>query len=59
MHLENVAGVLQMLRDAGLKLKPSKWKFFQRRVKFLGHVFTPDGIGPGEDMVASVVNWPI
>ena len=33
-----------LLRKAGLKAAPDKTFFFLKKVKFLGHVITPDGI---------------
>ena len=35
-----------LLRKAGLKAAPDKTFFFLRKVKFLGHVISPDGIQP-------------
>ena len=35
-----------LLRKAGLKAAPDKTFFFLRKVKFLGHVISPDEIQP-------------
>ena len=35
-----------LLRKAGLKTAPDKTFFFLKKVKFLGHVISPDGIEP-------------
>ena len=35
-----------LLRKAGLKVAPDKTFFFLKKVKFLGHVISPDGIQP-------------
>ena len=35
-----------LLRKAGLKTAPNKTFFFLKKVKFLGHVISPDGIQP-------------
>ncbi|GFU59931.1 retrovirus-related Pol polyprotein from transposon 412 [Trichonephila clavipes] len=36
-HLQNIRKVLSKLSDANLKLNPSKCKFFQKEVNYLGH----------------------
>ena len=41
-HLQNLKLVLERLRRAGLKLKPSKCSLFQDKVVYLGHVVTRD-----------------
>ena len=39
-HLEHLAAVFEKLRDAGLKLSPSKWHFFKEEIKYLGHAIS-------------------
>ena len=36
--LENLECVVERLKQAGLKLKPSKCRWFQKSVKYLGHI---------------------
>ena len=36
----------QLFRKGGLKAAPDKTHFFLRKVKFLGHVISQDGIQP-------------
>ena len=45
-HTAKLSLVFQRLRKAGLKLKPTKCRLFQRRVVFLGHVLTENGTEP-------------
>lgn len=42
-HVQDVLQVLRRLQEHGIKLKPSKCKFFQRRVRYLGRVVSGDG----------------
>ena len=43
-HLVNLSRVLTRLRDAGLRLKPSKCHLVRREVEFLGHVISSAGV---------------
>ena len=43
-HLHNLQAMFQCLRDAGLKLKPSKCSFLQPEVQYLGHVILREGV---------------
>jgi len=59
-HLARLELVLDRLHEAGLKLKPEKCKFFQKRsVSFLGDVISDQGIGTNPDKVKAVVEWPV
>jgi len=42
-----------------LKLKPSKCKLFQRRVKFLGHLVSEAGIEADPERCACVTSWTL
>lgn len=57
-HEERLMKVLKRIADFGLKLSPSKCKFFQTSVKYLGHVISAQGIQPDPDKVAAVKEWP-
>lgn len=46
------------LREAHLKLKPSKCILFQKSVTFLGHVVSEEGIHTDPDKIEAVQNWP-
>ena len=58
-HLIHLRQVIGRLREAGLKLKPSKCHFVRREVQYLGHVITPEGLKPNPDHVAAVRNFPV
>jgi len=57
-HLADLETVLDRFRQARLKLKPSKCKFFQDRIKFVGHCVLSEGIEVDSDKVACIVSWP-
>src|SRR5277367_1039545 len=56
--LSRLRQVFLRLRQAGLKLKPSKCVLFKREVKFLGHVVNSKGISTDKDKTIKVENWP-
>jgi hypothetical protein len=47
------------LRDAGLKLNPSKCAFGVNRVTYLGHVISKNGIEVDPDKVQAVRDFPV
>ena len=47
-HIERLRGVFEKLSAAGLRLKPSKCKFFKSQIAYLGHIVSKDGIETGE-----------
>jgi len=58
-HLTHLRQVMNKLRSANLKLKPSKCHFIRQSVEFLGHVITPSGVGPNTKEVVAVKEFPI
>ena len=57
-HLHHLSQVFGRLKNADLKLKPSKCQFAVKEVKYLGHVLTKDGVKVDEDKVKIVKNYP-
>ena len=51
-HLDRLQAVFHRLRLAHLKLKPSKCRLFQKKVKFIGSVDSSDGIEPDPEKIA-------
>ncbi len=47
-HKRHVRKVLQVIRSAGLKLKPAKCKWFKQEITFLGHKIGVNGIKPDD-----------
>ena len=58
-QIERLALVFDRLRNAGLKLKPKKCNFFKKRVPFLGHVVSNEGISTDPEKICVVKEWPI
>jgi len=57
-HLVDLESVLDRFRRANLKLKPTKCKFFQGRIRFVGHYVSAEGIEVDSAKTACVANWP-
>uniref|UniRef100_A0A3B3XY23 Gypsy retrotransposon integrase-like protein 1 n=1 Tax=Poecilia mexicana TaxID=48701 RepID=A0A3B3XY23_9TELE len=57
-HLERLKVVLDRLLQQGLKAKLSKCSFFQKEVRYLGHVISGEGVATDPSKVEVVANWP-
>ena len=57
-HISNLNAVFQRLREANLRLKPSKCSFLQRKVCYLGHIVSSEGISTDPAKTDKVRNWP-
>ena len=58
-QLKNLEMVFQRLRDYGLKLKPSKCKFFRTRLQYLGHVVSSQGVETDPEKTEALREWPV
>ena len=58
-HLIRLEHVLAKLSDANLKIKLSKCKFLQSRIKYLGHIVDERGISVDEQKTESIMNYPV
>ena len=56
-HLNNIRLVLDRLRNANLKLKLKKCNFLKRKICFLGHQITEQGIEVNEDKVKAILDF--
>ena len=57
-HLQHLQIVFKHLSDAGLKINPSKGKFFKSQLVLLGRVFDKDGFQATEDHVKALRDLP-
>ena len=58
-HILCLEVVFKKLREAGLKLSPSKCRFMYTEIKYLGHMISEEGISVDPDKVACVQSWPV
>lgn len=57
-HLARLRQVFDRFRDANLTLKPKKSFFGQKRIKFLGHYVSSEGIEPMPEKCKAVQEFP-
>jgi len=57
-HCARLAAVFDRLERHTLKLNASKCHLFQRKVVFLGHVVSADGIECDPNKIAAIAEWP-
>jgi hypothetical protein len=57
-HLQRLEQIFERLRSANLKLHPDKCCLLRRKVAFLGHVVSADGIEVQDAKVEAVRQWP-
>ena len=58
-ELSRLRQVFYRLKEANLKLNPRKCHLFQRKVKYLGHVLSAEGIQTDPEKLDAVRNWKI
>lgn len=58
-HLKHLEEVFKRLREANVRLKPSKCHFVKPQVEYLGHVVSAEGLKPNPDKIRAVKEFPI
>ena len=58
-HMEHLDLVFSRLQAAGLTLKPTKCFFVQKKIKYLGHVLSRDGVHVDPDKTSAVDSFPV
>ncbi|GFR31540.1 retrovirus-related Pol polyprotein from transposon 17.6 [Trichonephila clavata] len=56
-HRNNIRRVLQKLKEANLKLSPSKCHLFRGEVTYLGRIISAKGVRTDPDKISAVKNW--
>ena len=55
--LDRLTLIFERLRKAGLKLKPKKCSLFKRKILYLGHVVSNEGVSCDPEKVEAVARW--
>ena len=58
-HIERLDRVFTRLREHGLKLKPEKCHFLRRKVTYVGHQISSDGITTDPEKTQAVSEWKL
>lgn len=56
--MNNLRLVLQTLQDNSLLAKGSKCFFGVQKVKYLGHVISPEGVATDPSKIRAILDWP-
>jgi len=57
-HVERLERLIERLRVANLKHKPSKCKLLRLEVSFLGHVVSGERVATDLEKISAVKEWP-
>ena len=57
-HLTNLGLVFDRLKKAKLKTKPSKCRFGCRKIKYLGHIVSPESAECDIDKTTAIAQYP-
>lgn len=57
-HKRHLEAVLTRLREQKLYVKLSKCSFWQRSIRFLGHIVSEEGVSVDPEKIRSIKQWP-
>ena len=55
--MKRLGAVFQKLKEAGLKLKPSKCQLFKKSISYLGHVVPEEGVRTDPKKIEAFKKW--
>jgi hypothetical protein len=58
-HEEHLRIVLQTLRKHKMYAKFDKCDFYQKKIQYLGHVISIEGIVVDPEKIKSIMEWPV
>ena len=57
-HIRKLDQVFDRLAMAGLTINPAKCTFFARKLSFLGHSISDQGVAPNDEKIQAIINYP-
>lgn len=58
-HISRLTQVFQKFREAGLKLSSKKCAFCAKKVKYVGHIVSAEGIEPDPGKIEKIAQWSV
>lgn len=58
-HFDRLKLIFDRFRRFGLKLSPKKCHFLMKKVKYIGHIISEEGVQADPDKIEKVEHWPI
>jgi len=58
-HVQRLHEIFDTLEKANLTLKLAKCSFFQKSVKYLGHILSKSGLSPSPALISPIMDWPV
>ena len=56
-HIVNLQTIFNLLKEANLKMKVAKCRFWQRAVQYLGHILSEQGLTPDSEKISAIKNY--
>ena len=57
-HCESRDRAFSLIEEARLKVKPEKCRILPKRVPFVGHILSAEGVSTAPEKVSAVMSWP-
>ena len=57
--LLNLEKIFYRLKQANLKINPKKCVFFNKKINYLDHIISAEGIATDPEKISTVKDWPI
>ena len=57
-HINDLESVFKLLAENGLKLKIKKCNFFKKKIDYLGHIVSDEGVSPNEIKTRAILTYP-
>ena len=56
-HLQDIKNILEALQKSGMKIKPSKCKFYKKEMEYLWYIISEEGIKVDPVKTQAIWDW--